>query len=66
MTPPRLLPPTILNESERKEREQMKKYKHRSRESTLITTGMKTCFRLTVLIMMMRSVELDVEMRILY
>merc|ERR1719225_1841779 len=43
---PMFFPPRILNESERKEREQMKKYKHRSRESTLITTGMKTCFRL--------------------
>ena len=49
---PRFLPPRILNESDRKEREQMKKYKHRRRDATRMTTGMKTCLRLTVFIMM--------------
>ena len=49
---PRFFPPRILKESERKEREQMKKYKHRRRDATRMTTGMKTCLRLTVFIMM--------------
>ena len=35
MTPPRLLPPTILNESERKESEQMKKQRQATKRVSL-------------------------------
>ena len=41
---PMFLPPRIRKESERKEREQTKKYKHVSRARTRTNTGMMTCF----------------------